>query len=107
MWAKASGAIKIDAIDPAGAGSGGAWGTNITNSDNILNTLRSGIIELGYTNIDIHECSFQDFEHNGDKYDIIFLSNSINHLDEEACINFKYEKTSKQKYRLILKKYLI
>lgn len=34
-------------------------------------------------------------------YDVIILHNSINHLDEEACINFRWSKSSYNTYKSI------
>lgn len=42
---------------------------------------------LGYDQVRFEPVTFQAFESQGKQFDVILLRNSINHLDETACIN--------------------
>jgi SAM-dependent methyltransferase len=46
----------------------------------------------------------QNFDPNDKKFDIILLHNSINHLDEKACTNLKYDSQAIETYRMIFQK---
>ena len=55
-------------------------------------------------NVTLIQGTFQDYPTTVDKFDIIISHNSINHLDEIACINLLKDDYSKAKYREIFKK---
>jgi cyclopropane fatty-acyl-phospholipid synthase-like methyltransferase len=73
---------------------------------------KSGYIEkfkllkdaLGVNNVEIVEKTFQDYNPLNRKFDIILLYNSINHLDEEACIDLRTNSDSWDSYKDIFKK---
>jgi len=46
---------------------------------------------------------FQDF-HTVKTFDIILMQDSINHLDEEACVKLQYDDEARKKYGLIFRK---
>lgn len=48
--------------------------------------------------------TFQDFEPGNQIFNIILLHNSINHLDEEACINLQLSDDAKKRYKVIFEK---
>lgn len=62
----------------------------------------SGI--LGYDYVRFEPVTFQVFEPAGKQFDIILLHNSINHLDETACINLLNDEASKAIYMDIFSK---
>ena len=62
----------------------------------------SGI--LGYDHVKFDPVTFQSFEPAGKQFDIILLHNSINHLDETACINLLNDEASKAIYMDICSK---
>ena len=53
---------------------------------------------LGYNQVKFEPVTFQAFEPRGKQFDIILLHNSINHLDETACINLLNDEASKAIY---------
>ena len=53
---------------------------------------------LGYNHIRFEPLTFQAFESMGKQFDIILLHNSINHLDETACINLLNSEAAKAIY---------
>lgn len=48
--------------------------------------------------------TFQEFAPDGQTFDVILLHNSINHLDEEACINLQHSNDAKKRYEAIFQK---
>ncbi len=54
--------------------------------------------------IELKKVRFQDFDPEDEKFDVILLHNSINHLDEEACINLKNSKKARRRYEAIFEK---
>lgn len=60
--------------------------------------------ELSVNNITALPISFQDFDAHNQTFDIILLHASINHLDEEACINLKHSADAINRYRAIFQK---
>jgi SAM-dependent methyltransferase len=48
--------------------------------------------------------SFQSFEAGKEKFDVILLNNSINHLDEKACIALREDPGARDVYRAIFAK---
>jgi hypothetical protein len=59
---------------------------------------------LKYDNATLEPITLQAFESHGKMFDIILLHNSINHLDEAACINLLKDDSSKTIYREIFLK---
>jgi hypothetical protein len=53
---------------------------------------------LGYNQVKFEPVTFQAFEPKGKQFDIILLHNSINHLDETACINLLNDEASRTIY---------
>ena len=53
---------------------------------------------LGYDQVRFEPVTFQAFEPAGKQFDIILLHNSINHLDETACINLLDDEVSQAIY---------
>ena len=59
---------------------------------------------LGYDQVKFEPVTFQAFEPAGKQFDIILLHNSINHLDEIACINLLNDEASRAIYMNIFLK---
>lgn len=59
---------------------------------------------LSLTNVKLERVTFQDYNPKNSTFDIILLHNSINHLDEEACINLLKDSNARNKYRKIFNK---
>ena len=53
---------------------------------------------LGYDHVWFEPVTFQAFDPAGKQFDIILLHNSINHLDETACINLLDDEVSQAIY---------
>ena len=59
---------------------------------------------LGLEDIILQRVSFQEFYPEDKTFDIILLHKSINHLNEEACINFQTNQDARDTYRSIFRK---
>jgi SAM-dependent methyltransferase len=95
FFAADRGAYKIIAIEPEEKGSRNGF-------IDTFNKLRN---MLGFDNVFLKPVTFQDFssQNAGEKFNIIISHNSINHLDEEACITLMEKKESVGKYRKIFR----
>jgi cyclopropane fatty-acyl-phospholipid synthase-like methyltransferase len=67
---------------------------------NKFNTIKD---ELSLKNITLKQISFQNYDPS-EKFDIIISYNSINHLDEKACLSLKENQSSRQTYVMLFKK---
>ena len=59
---------------------------------------------LGLNQVRFEPVTFQAFESAGERFDVILLHNSINHLDEPACINLLNSEASRAIYLNIFSK---
>ncbi|MDQ1284099.1 MAG: hypothetical protein QG620_447 [Patescibacteria group bacterium] len=93
-----NGATKIVSLEPELEGSGNGYTAKFEDlKDN-----------LGLNNVFLKSLTFQSFNNEEKKFDIILLHHSINHLDEDACINLKKSEEAREIYRKIFEKlYLI
>ena len=55
-------------------------------------------------NITAKPVTFEQFEPGNQTFDIILLHNTINHLDEEACINLRHSDAARKRYYTIFQK---
>ena len=94
FYASILGAKYVVNLEPEGEGS---------NSDYIekFKLLKDA---LGVNNVELIESTFQDYNPLNKKFDIILLYNSINHLDEDACINLITNSNSWDTYKNIFKR---
>ncbi len=95
FYAAINGAAMVDLVEPLEAGSGNV---NL----NKYYTLRQFLPEAS-RKIQLHRKIFQEFTP-PIKYDIVILHNSINHLDENACINLLKDTKSYGIYKSLIKK---
>ena len=86
LYASACGAKMVKCLEPEGDGSTGFISTSFKQLKN----------ELNFMDVEMISETLQNYE-SEEKYDIIFLNNSINHLDEEACINLLTDPLAKRK----------
>lgn len=87
------GAEKVICLEPLTEGSTGNAIETFCRIKNFLNK----------DNIELHQVRFQDYlaRH---KFDIILLNNSINHLEESACIDLLKEPSARDIYHRLLTK---
>ena len=94
FYAASEGATNVTIIEPEGAGSK----SGTINSFEILKAKFPDV-----NNITFIPKTFQEFE-SKNKYDIIYLTSSINHLDEEACTDLLKNKEFRARYDKIFEK---
>jgi len=93
LYGAMSGAKPVVSLEPELAGS----------TEGISARLRQ--LSLAFPNrIIVKDSAFQEFDPGMQTFDIILLHNSINHLDEEACISLQYSEDAKHKYSAIFHK---
>ena len=56
---------------------------------------------LGLNNVHLVPTLLQEYDPQGQTFDILFLHSSINHLDEEACINLRQSSDAQARYNSI------
>ena len=88
FYAACMGAKEVVCLEPETAGSRSGLGTRFRKLNGML----------GYDQVKFEPVTFQAFEDRGKQFDIILLHNSINHLDETACINLLNDESSKAIY---------
>jgi len=59
---------------------------------------------LNLSNVFLKPVAFQSFESDGENFDVILLHYSINHLDENACMNLKKTSEAQKTYEEIFSK---
>lgn len=94
FYAACRGAKKVVCLEPEAAGSS----AGVTNKFYKLKKL------LKQNNVELKRVTFQALEPAGETFDVILLHNSVNHLDETACINLLRESKSRTVYQEIFSK---
>ncbi len=94
FYASVQGAKWVVNLEPEGEGSKSGY---IEKSK----TLKAA---LGVNNVELINNTFQDYNPLDKKFDIILLYNSINHLNEKACIDLRTDSNSWDTYKNIFKK---
>lgn len=59
---------------------------------------------LSLRNATLLQVPFQEFDTGNQTFDLILLHNSINHLDEKACVKLQYDKDARNRYKTIFQK---
>jgi SAM-dependent methyltransferase len=94
FYAACMGANKVICLEPEAEGSSSKMIKKFQRLNNLL----------GLNNVVINPITFQNFNPNGEMFDVIILHNSINHLDETACINLLKDKNAQIIYKNIFSK---
>ena len=88
FYAACMGAKEVVCLEPETEGSRSGAGAKFRKLSGVL----------GYDHVWFKPVTFQAFDPAGEQFDIILLHNSINHLDETACINLINSEVSKATY---------
>jgi SAM-dependent methyltransferase len=94
FYAASCGAKDVLCLEPEDSGS----------SSGVIKLFRDLSQILGYENVTIEALFFQEFKCEPGEFDIVILHNSINHLDEQACIDLLHDPNAKSAYREMLAK---
>jgi len=96
LYCSISGASNVILLEPEDAGSQ-------NDSIEIFRRLKTRLKD-GVNTISHSPNRFQDFEYKDDPFDIVVLNSSINHLDENACIELQTSSIAQEKYYKIFNK---
>lgn len=91
FYAALSGASKVVCLEPEAAGSRSGF----------IRKFRKVSGRLKLPQIKMIAETFQEYQSTGEKFDILLLHHSINHLDEDACITLHENTRSRRTYREI------
>jgi SAM-dependent methyltransferase len=94
LWASINGAKKIVCLEPEMHGS----------TQNSTKFIKNSIKILKLKNVKFIENTIQKYDNRNEKFDIIVLKNSINHLNEKKCIILQKNNEAKTIYIKLLKK---
>lgn len=89
LYAAASGASRVLCLEPEGAGS----------LKGKRDTFQQVAAESGVQSVEMLPLTLQAYNAGGERFDIVLLHNSINHLDEEACIRLRQSAEAREVYR--------
>jgi SAM-dependent methyltransferase len=93
FYAACRGAKRVICLEPDLDGSGS------TPADG-FRRLQSSLPEI--RQVDKQPLKIQDFQPGDERFDLILMNNSVNHLNEEACINLQQDPQAKKTYMMIL-----
>lgn len=90
LWAAAHGARRVVGLEPEVEGS----------SAGMQETFRRTAREVGLEDrVELVTTRLQDYDPGAERFDVVLLAASINHLDEEACIHLHEDEQARQTYR--------
>jgi len=88
FYAAEKGAKEVVLLEPELEGSSGGFNEQFNHIKNKLNAKA----------VSLQRVTFQDFDVSNGKFDIVLLYNSINHLNEEACIVLRKSEEAREAY---------
>jgi len=94
LYAAFRGAKRVVCLEPELEGSTEGVGSKFEQMKNTL----------ALSNVSLEANTFQEFRPGNELFDIVLLHNSINHLDEDACINLARDSRSRTTYLHIFRK---
>lgn len=94
FYAACMGAKEVLCLEPECAGS----------SSGMVDRFQKISSLLGKTNVAIRPTVIQELETSGNSFDVVLLHNSINHLNETACINLHCDSKAREVYMEIFSK---
>jgi SAM-dependent methyltransferase len=94
FYAAAAGAEHVVALEPEAAGSGEGVTTQFEHVRD----------SLGLDSVELRQETLQEFEPGGERFDVLFMHASINHLDEPATMRLHEDERSRQVYRELFTK---
>ncbi|RMF60896.1 MAG: methyltransferase domain-containing protein [Calditrichaeota bacterium] len=96
IWAAANGAGSVVGLEPLADGSG--------TSKRVAHILYAMSESLGLKNVSRLPYTFQEYDCRGQKHDIVLLHASINHLDEQMCVELQNSPEAQKVYTEIFRK---
>lgn len=94
FYAAAAGAARVVALEPEAAGSDTAVATRFEQVRN----------RLGLDSVELRNETLQEFDPADERFDVLFMHASINHLDEPATMRLHEDEAARQVYRELFAK---
>lgn len=91
LYAACAGASRVVSLEPEAAGSG-------AHTREVFERVRDAIRA---DQVELRAESLQEFDADGERFDVLVSKASINHLDEDACIRLAADPTARDSYREI------
>jgi len=90
LWAAAHGARRVVGLEPEVEGS----------SAGMQEAFRRTASQVGLEDkVELVTARLQDYEPSHERFDVVLLAASINHLDEDACVRLHEDEQARQTYR--------
>lgn len=90
LWAAAQGARRVVGLEPEMEGS----------SVGMQNSFRRTARAVGLEDsVELVTVRLQDYDAGNERFDVVLLAASINHLDEDACMHLHEDEQARQTYR--------
>jgi 2-polyprenyl-3-methyl-5-hydroxy-6-metoxy-1,4-benzoquinol methylase len=94
FYAAANGARRVVCLEPASAGS----------TPGVIRQFETAASELKIDSVELQLLTFQDYQPGSERFDLVVLHNSINHLDESACERLTDDPAAVASYHVLLEK---
>ena len=93
-YAAVQGARLVVSLEPEAGGS----------TQGVARKFEKLVDRLSLRNVVLSRCTLQEFDEEQGTFDIVLLHNSINHLDEDACIKLQYSDDARVTYQKLFEK---
>lgn len=90
LWAKIHGANHVVGLEPLAQG--------CYDSAKCYKDFSTMVVELGLENIEMLPARLEDYHPSEANFDVVLSLASINHLDEQSCIELRQSETARQRY---------
>lgn len=94
LWAACQGATRVVALEPEAAGS----------TAGVRDRFRRAAEKLALSQVEMLPETFQSYELPAEPFDVVLLHNSVNHLDEAACIRLREDLAARRTYEGLFEK---
>jgi SAM-dependent methyltransferase len=94
FYAAAAGAARVVALEPEAAGSANGVATR-------FEQVRR---QLGVDSVEFRNATLQEFDPGDERFDVLFMHASINHLDEPATMRLHHDESARAAYRELFAK---
>ena len=93
-YAVVHGARRVVALEPEAAGS----------TKGSISSIQQIAQRLGAEIMAVHATTLQEYPPSEEKFDIVLLHDSVNHLDEADCMKLHYDQPARQRYSELFQK---
>ncbi len=97
IWASINGASQVVGLEPLEDGSGSF------DSSRTYKEFKEMVAAAELLDIEMHPLRIQDFAGQDNYFDVVLLMDSVNHIDEEACIQLRASAEAREVYFKVFK----